>query len=70
MNIGVGGVLGVLKGCFSDFFGQSREQTVTYGVLSRTDITTASGKKGIAVSGGGKGYGWSYTDITTVTSPL
>lgn len=70
INIGIGGVVGQLKGSFEDFFGESREDTLTIGPFSRTKIMTEGGKEGIAVAGGGRGAGLSSTIITTETAPL
>ncbi|MFQ5859670.1 MAG: RHS repeat domain-containing protein, partial [Anaerolineae bacterium] len=69
-NIGLGPVGGVVKGGFQDFFGESREETLVIGPFGRTEITTATGKKGVAVAGGGRGIGLSGTTITTETKPL
>jgi RHS repeat-associated protein len=69
-NIGAGPFAGQLKGRLSDFFGTSREETLTLGIVSISDIVTSGGKKGISIAGGGKGYGLSATAITTYTFPL
>lgn len=68
-GLGAGLILGQLKGDMEDFFGWARERT-THILLSVTTIETESGKKGIAVGGGGKGIGIGYTSIDTYTSPL
>ncbi len=69
VNLGAGGVVGQVEGNFKDFFGEATEETFTVGPLSRTDITTATGKKGVAVAGGGRGFGLSGTVIRTKTAP-
>jgi len=68
-NIGLGPTFGQLKGCFRDFFGEANEKTGTFFVAGFTEIT-ADGKKGFSFAPPGTGLGFSYTNITTRTTPL
>src|SRR5206468_12625727 len=58
-----------LKGCFQDFFGEANEKTGTFFVAGFTEIS-ADGKKGFSFAPPGTGLGFSYTNITTYTTPL
>ena len=68
-NIGLGPTFGQLKGCFQDFFGEANEKTGTFFVAGFTEIS-ADGKKGFSFAPPGTGLGFSYTNITTYTTPL
>jgi RHS repeat-associated protein len=70
ISAGLGLFGGQLKGGLQDFLGESRERSTTAIIRTITSIETATGKEGIAFSIGGKGFGLSYTSITTETFNL
>ncbi|MEW6108398.1 MAG: RHS repeat-associated core domain-containing protein [Nitrospirota bacterium] len=70
VNAGVGLFVGQLKGDKQDFLGKSQEESVTPGLFTITSVETESGKKGTTFSFGGKGFGLSYTSITSDTFDL
>ena len=69
-NIGIGIFGGKIEGNFQDFLGESRESSSTVAIRTITSIETATGKEGTSLSIGGKGFGLSYTSITTQTFNL
>ena len=70
INAGLGFTGGQLKGGFQDFIGESKERSTTFIAPSLTNIETSTSKKGTAFSFGGKGFGLSFTSITTETFNL
>ncbi len=68
-NAGIGPFGGRFEGDMKDFKGEFREKSRTV-VVTVTSMESDTGKEGTSIAIGGKGFGFSYTSITTKTYDL
>jgi RHS repeat-associated protein len=70
VNFGVGPTIGEFHGHKSEFLGCANEKALSVLGVGGAITTDASGKQGFSFSAGGKGFAYSYTNITTYTSQI